>query len=397
MQQNESLSNFNLGVLWFGAAVSLAEILTGALLAPLGLAKGLLAILVGHIIGGLLFYGAGKMGSETKYTAIESTTLSFGKRGAPFFALLNVTQLIGWTGVMIATGASALNVVSMTWFKPLGTLLFSVIIAVLICIWLLIGFKRLSQLNLIAVCGLFVVSILLGYVAFTSNQPGDTQYMPLSFGIALELSVVMPLSWLPLISDYTRLSKKPEKAPIFSALGYFIGSVLMYTIGLGAALFAGTSDISVILIKAGLPVIALIIILFSTVTTTFLDVYSAAISFKVIKNINEKVLSIIICILGMLLAIFIPTSGYENFLYLIGSAFSPLFAILLTDYYLLKKNHAHKQLHIPNAAIWCLGVIIYRLMTHLNTRLGSTLPTFISVMCISWLIDHLKNTKGASR
>jgi purine-cytosine permease-like protein len=171
----------------------------------------------------------------------------------------------------------------------------------------------------------------------------------------------------------------------------------MYTIGLGAALFAGTSDISLILMKAGLPIAALIIVLFSTVTTTFLDVYSAAISFKILKKIDEKIISIFICILGMLLAIFVPTSGYEKFLYLIGSAFSPLFAILLTDYYILKRNHASKQLDIQNAIIWCLGVIIYRLMTHLNTNLGSTLPTFISVMCVAWLVDQIKNKKGASR
>ena len=96
-------------------------------------------------------------------------------------------------------------------------------------------------------------------------------------------------------------------------------------------------------------------------------------------------------------AIFVPTSGYEKFLYLIGSAFSPLFAILLTDYYILKKNHALKQINLQNALIWSLGVIIYRLMTHLNTNLGSTLPTFISVMCIAWVVDQLKNIKGASR
>lgn len=397
MQQRESLSNFNLSILWFGAAVSLAEILTGALLAPLGLIKGLIAILLGHLIGGVLFYGAGKIGAVTKRTAIESTSLSFGKWGAPFFALLNVIQLIGWTGVMIATGASALNAVSMTWFNPASPVVFSVLIALLICTWILIGFKRLSKVNLIAVCGLFIVSIILGIVAFTSNHPVDIQHLPLSFGIALELSVVMPLSWLPLISDYTRLAQKPEKAALFSAVGYFIGSVFMYTIGLGAALFAGTSDISAILVTAGLPIAALVIVLFSTVTTTFLDVYSAAISFKLLKNIDEKIISILICIIGMLLAIFIPTSGYESFLYLIGSAFSPLFAILLTDYYLLKKNHAKKQLDISNAVIWCLGVIIYRFMTYLNTNLGSTLPTLISVMCIAWLVDQLKNRKGASR
>ena len=38
-------------LLWAGAAISISEIYTGGLIAPLGFQKGLLAIIVGHIIG----------------------------------------------------------------------------------------------------------------------------------------------------------------------------------------------------------------------------------------------------------------------------------------------------------------------------------------------------------
>ena len=38
---------FQNSLIWFGAAVSLAEILTGTYFAPLGMGKGLLAIIVG--------------------------------------------------------------------------------------------------------------------------------------------------------------------------------------------------------------------------------------------------------------------------------------------------------------------------------------------------------------
>ena len=41
---------FENGLIWFGAGVSIAEILTGTYLAPLGKGKGLAAIIVGHII-----------------------------------------------------------------------------------------------------------------------------------------------------------------------------------------------------------------------------------------------------------------------------------------------------------------------------------------------------------
>ena len=52
----------------------------------------------------------------------------------------------------------------------------------------------------------------------------------------------------------------------------------MYLIGMGAALFTGESDIAQIMVKAGLGIAGLLIVVFSTVTTTFLDAYSAGIS-----------------------------------------------------------------------------------------------------------------------
>lgn len=39
------------GMIWFGAGVSIAEILTGTYFASLGLRNALLTILIGHLIG----------------------------------------------------------------------------------------------------------------------------------------------------------------------------------------------------------------------------------------------------------------------------------------------------------------------------------------------------------
>lgn len=44
-------SVFENSLIWFGAGVSIAEILTGTYFAPLGFEKGILAVIIGHIIG----------------------------------------------------------------------------------------------------------------------------------------------------------------------------------------------------------------------------------------------------------------------------------------------------------------------------------------------------------
>jgi purine-cytosine permease-like protein len=128
----------------------------------------------------------------------------------------------------------------------------------------------------------------------------------------------MPLSWLPLISDYTRYARSSKGGFWGSAGGYFIGSSWMYIIGLGAAIFAGNSDPSAILLAANLGIAALGIVVLSTVTTTFLDAYSAGVSFLNINpGLNEKMTAIIMAALGTIIAIVMPIEQYENFLYAI--------------------------------------------------------------------------------
>ncbi len=106
------VSSFNLFILWFGAAVSIAEIYTGALLAPLGFSKGVQAILLGHLIGVIILGLTGIIGTQKRISALYSTRISFGKYGLYGFSILNVLQLLGWTAVMIISGARSVNEVS---------------------------------------------------------------------------------------------------------------------------------------------------------------------------------------------------------------------------------------------------------------------------------------------
>ena len=77
---------FENGLIWFGAAVSLAEILTGTYFAPLGFTKGFLAIILGHVIGCALLFLAGILGGKTEKSSMETVKSSFGKKGALIFA-----------------------------------------------------------------------------------------------------------------------------------------------------------------------------------------------------------------------------------------------------------------------------------------------------------------------
>ncbi len=384
---SEKTSTISQVLLWFGAAISIAEIQTGALIAPLGFRKGLLAILVGHIIGAAVLYPAGIIGAETRLPAIESTRISFGIYGSYGFSVLNILQLLGWTAIMILNGAIALSVITEKLFHFQNQALWSALIGALICVWIAIGIRNLSKVNALVVSVLFILSVLLGVLVFRGGAHEKMLEGSMTFGAAVELSVAMMLSWLPLISDYTRTVRHERAGTLGGVLGYFFGSSFMFTIGLGGALYAGTPDIAAILMPAGLSVSALVIVVFSTVTTTFLDAYSAGVSaLNLNGRIPEKAAALLACAIGIVLAVFVPIGQYENFLYLIGSVFAPLFAILLTDFFILhtQKVDPKRFYNLKNTALWIIGILIYRLLLPLDSPAGATLPVMVllSVLCV---------------
>ena len=381
---------FQNSLIWFGAAVSLAEILTGTYFAPLGMGKGLLARIVGHVIGCVLFFLAGLIGGKERKSAMETTKMSFGHYGGLLFALLNVMQLVGWTGIMIYDGAVATNGI----FEA-GIWVWSIVIGVLIIVWIAVGITNLGLLNKITMALLFVLTMVLCFVIFRGGNPTATATETMTFGAAVELAVSMPLSWLPVISDYTRESEKPFKATLASTVTYGLVSCWMYVIGMGASIFTGESDIAQIMLRAGLGIPALLILILSTVTTTFLDAFSAGISCESLsKKLNGKVIGIIATVVGTLGACFFNMDDITNFLYLIGSVFAPMIAVQITTYFILKKDSFNAAFDWPNLIVWALGFVAYRMLMNVDLPVGNTLPAVAITMVLCWIVNKLVGNRA---
>lgn len=391
MKENRT-SVFSNGLIWFGAGVSLAEILTGTYFAPLGFGKAMAAILLGHLIGGLMMFAAGMIGAKERKSAMETVKMSFGNKGSLLFAFLNVLQLIGWTAIMIYDGALAADGMLHT-----GLWTWALVIGGLIALWIIIGLTNLGKINTIAMAALFILSLILFKVIFFGTQTAAPMVDDgsLTFGAAVELAVAMPLSWLPLISDYTREAEKPFAATLVSVVTYSLVSIFMYMIGMGAAIYTGEYDIAQIMLKTGLGIVGLLIIVFSTVTTTFLDAYSAGVSSVSISDkIKEKWAALIVTVIGTIAAIVYPMDNITAFLYLIGSVFAPMVAVQIADYFILKKADAQGQSFVwKNLIIWLIGFIAYRLLMQVDTPVGNTLPDMAITILLCLIADKIASGK----
>ena len=378
-------------LIWFGAGVSLAEILTGTFFAPLGFRDGGIAIIAGHVIGCFLLFLAGLIGARTRRSAMETVKMAFGARGGLLFAVLNVMQLVGWTSIMIYDGALAANGV-----MDAGHWIWCLVIGALIIIWIRIGILRIERVNAVAMTGLFLLTVLLCSVIMGGSgaAEGSAAGEAMSFAMALELSIAMPLSWLPLISDYTRAAERPVAAAAVSAVVYGLVSCWMYFIGMGAAILAGTSDIAQIMLHAGLGAAGLGIVVLSTVTTTYLDAYSAGVSSEsIVRGISGRTVGIVVAIVGTAAAAVCPMDDITGFLYIIGSVFAPMIAVLIVSSFVLHEDASERAVHGANLAVWFVGFLCYRGLMIVDTPIGSTLPTIALTMALAYAVNKARGAR----
>ena len=378
-------------IIWFGVAISVSEIQAGIQIASASPIDSIwVPLILGHIIGGIFLFFVGLIGARLRVNAMESIKSTFGNYGSKFFAILNVLQLIAWVAVLNAQGALALMGLNLNISFPIICL----ILAVLIAIWVYVGLKRSSKVTSIIMMILTILLIVLSVKLFTIKyQPlpmANTSL--LTFWNIFEISIAMPVSWLPVISDYTKDVKNPVKATAFSAAAYTIASLWMYFIGI-EVVGIGTLDISQAILIAGLGTQGVLILVLSTVTTNFLATNSAGESAKAIFNrLDPKIAGIIVSFLSALLAISGVMDHYISFLYLITSVFAPMAAVLIVSFYCGNEHNERKDF-CWNIFAWFVGFVIYQVSAGLDSVfLGPTLLAVIASALLSYLWIMLKKT-----
>ena len=368
-------------IIWFGVAISVSEIQAGIQIASATPIQTIwFPLILGHIIGGILLFLVGYIGANLRLNAMESIKSTYGNLGSKFFALLNVFQLIAWVSVLNAQGALALQGLNLNIPFPIICL----ILAVFVAIWVYIGLKRSSKITSIIMIVLTILLIVLTakLSGFNVHPSLYVNHQGLTFWNVFEISIAMPVSWLPVISDYTKDIKNPIKTTALSSIAYTIASLWMYFIGIEVVI-NGSIDISQAILISGLGVQGVVILVLSTVTTNFLATNSAGESAKAIFiKLNPKITGVVVSFLSAILAISGIMNHYINFLYLISSVFAPMASVLIVSYYIHGENSDWRW----NLFSWFAGFIVYQITASFDSIfLGPTLLAVITSTILSFM------------
>jgi purine-cytosine permease-like protein len=74
------------------------------------------------------------------------------------------------------------------------------------------------------------------------------------------------------------------------------------------------------------------------------------------------VVAIIVAALGTVAAIIWTMDNITNFLYFIGSVFTPMIGVMIIDFFVFKHSDAEKKFNWGNLLVWLIGFGVYRLL-----------------------------------
>jgi nucleobase:cation symporter-1, NCS1 family len=401
-----TLGGLENGMLWSSLGLSLLVLVAGAFLVPaLSLPEALLAILVGGIFGNALLGGAAAIGAEAGVPAMVLLRAPLGRAGSYLPTGLNVVQNLGWTVfevLVIATAAQAL-VHGPLWLWKLAAAAAATILALVGPV----GFVR----EWVKRVALWVVLGSLAYLTWWTlhdanlgslwSQPGRGG---LSFWQGVDLVIAMPVSWLPLAADYTRFSKTRRGAFWGAAVGYFLPNVWLYALGAILLLTRGLADapsvITAIATGGAGAAVALVALGVDETKEPFANIYSAAVSIQnVLPRVPQRLLILAVAAVATAGAFVVDLVHYQDFLYLLGSFFVPLFGVLLAQWLVGNRDpFSAPGVRLGQIAAWLAGFCLYqwlapvgpdswiRLVDHTHPgqgALGGSLPSFVLSFALS--------------
>jgi NCS1 family nucleobase:cation symporter-1 len=404
------LGGLDLGLLWGNLGVSLLVVVAGAILVPtLSLPDALVAVLAGCLIGNVMLAVAGTIGAQARVPAMVLMRAPLGERGSYLPTAVNVVQCIGWTIfelLVIATAAAALSD-ELFGFEAqwAWTLVFG---GAALVLGLLgpIGVVR-TVIRRVAV---WVVPPAVAYLAWWAltggglddawNRPGEGG---LTMWQGIDIVVGVTVSWIPLAADYTRFARTPRAAFWGTGVGYFVPDALLLALGAVVVLTRDVADAAALpaAVAAG-GLVALLALLALTVAETdeaFANAYSGAVSLQnLVPQAPQAALLVLTTTLGTAGALVLELTSFQSFLFLLGSCFVPLFAVLLADWLAAGRRYeaddvfAAPPLRSGAILAWVAGFAAYQWLSPTGPEwwveqvqrldppaweIGATLPSFV--------------------
>lgn len=350
----------DLFTLWFGGNIAPLPIVTGALgvqLFHLNLVWGIVAILVGHLLGGVLMALHSAQGPQMGIPQMIQSRAQFGSLGALLVVVIAGVMYIGFFASNIVLAGKSLHGVVETVPVSVGIVigaLGSGIIGI-------IGYRFIHVLNRIGTWVLGI-GIVVGFGYIFSHVQSDDFLTRGGFNLAgwlatVSLAALWQIAFAPYVSDYSRYL--PADVKVSSTfwttyLGSALGSSLSFIFGAVAVLAipAGMDTMDAVKLATGtLGPLMLVLFLLSVISHNALNLYGAVLSIITLVQTfayrwiptakSRAVLSLVVLAACCVVAVFASADFIGHFVDMVLVllvVLVPWTAINLIDFYVIHKG-----------------------------------------------------------
>ena len=393
-------------MVWLAANMVVTTMLTGTLFVPgIPYVAALLVIVGGTLVGVAVLVLVGTIGTRTGLPTMILTRGAFGRRGGHLPAAFNLVVLMGWSWVQALLAGITLDfvVAEATGFS--SPVLFAVLCQTIVVALALLGHSGIQRVEPWLAVVMLVVAASVFFVAF--RDAGLPAYLALpavpevgmTAAVAFDVVVATAISWTVLSADINRHARSQREGVVGTALGYSASTIVAMALGataLGYVFLRGgeatSFDPTVVLREFGLPLAVVVFV--SVMATNTLVVYGMTLSYQNIRPDSDYLRAALV--IGLVSIAGATWQGildrFVSFLFLISALFVPVFAIMIVDYWILRRGrYAAADLAVRHGgAYWYRGgvnpvavacFLVGAALAFYWTRIsplpvGATLPTF---------------------
>lgn len=356
--------------LWGSLGFGLLMLTPGALLVPaLSLKQAFLAVFVAALLGALVLACVAAVAAQSGLPTVGLLPGPLGRAGPWLAAPLLLARHVGWAVFALVLAAQTAEAVSDDVFgvglRPLWVVVFGAA-----GLSLAMAGPQFAVRQVLRKAGVWL-ALLIG-VIITVSAYAEFGVPPLlqrpaadgwpSFWQAVDLMLVFPLLWLPLVADYARFSRGAPAAAAGTFAGAFLPVLWFGFLGVLYLPAVETGEVVDFVVAMRVGLLALLLILLLQADEVFVNGYSAAASLGgLVPGLGERLGVWASGLLVVGLALGIDFVGYEGFLLWLGSMFVPLFGVLLAHYALNATSGRDERplLHAPGLLAWAAGSLLY--------------------------------------
>lgn len=329
---------------WFAPQVTMTGVFTGTLAVALGLGfwLGMLAMVIGTVLGSLVVAYLSTWGPRTGSGQLPISRMAFGG-GVIIPAALQWLSSIAWDGLVGLFGGEALS-------ELLGIPFWLAVLIVLVCQGSVgfFGYELIHRVQAVLTVVLFATFVVFAAKLVAGHQvitPATVAGPDLVGAFVMEVTIALSLaiSWASYAADFSRyLPADSSRARVFgfSFAGIVLAYIFVQGIGIaGANLLSNQTAAGVrsVMGSGVLGVVALLAITLAAIGSSAMNDYSGSLALQTVGvRVRRPMSAVIVTVLAFLLILWLhaddTASRFESVLLLVGYWIPAFVAVIAIDW-----------------------------------------------------------------